>query len=95
MSNGQVKSVIERAMRLHDERDQIAGDIAELLAEAKSDGLDKAAIRAVVAHLRKVAKAGEAAVSEAETVFDLYLRAAKGEAPHVHVHEGASATVSA
>lgn len=87
MSNGQVKSVIDRLMRLHDERDSLARDIAELLAEAKSNGLDKAAIRAVVAHLRKIAKAGEAAVSEAETIFDLYLREAQGASPHVHVRE--------
>lgn len=39
---------LERLVRLHEERQTLADDIRDIFAEAKSNGLDKAALKACV-----------------------------------------------
>ena len=47
-SNEQLRTIVERIQRLTEERKTIASDIAEVYAEAKANGYDKAAIKWVV-----------------------------------------------
>jgi uncharacterized protein (UPF0335 family) len=75
MSNNQIKSIIDRALRIHQERDASAADLSELMAEAKSNGFDRAAIKAAVAHLRKVDRVGASVMSEHDAIVETYLRA--------------------
>lgn len=51
-ANAQVRSIVERIERLEEEKAALAEDIKELYAEAKSNGFDVKALRAVV-RLRK------------------------------------------
>lgn len=81
MSNGQIKSIVERIQRLTEERKAIADDIAEVYAEAKSNGLDKAAIKWVVSELEKPSNERQ----ERDTIRDLYMQAVVGGGL-VHVH---------
>ena len=43
-----LRSYADRLVRLHEERDGLADDIADLLNEAKGAGFDKAALKEVV-----------------------------------------------
>ncbi len=85
-----VKSFIDRILRLKEEQDTLADDIREVYAEAKGEGYDKTAMGALVAHLRKIEKKGADAVSEADSVFAIYLEAyerATGTPIATHTHE--------
>jgi uncharacterized protein (UPF0335 family) len=53
MSNGQLKSGVERIERLHEERASIADDIRDVYAEMKSAGYDPKIIRAVIAYRKQ------------------------------------------
>lgn len=68
-AQGQLKSIIERAERLGSEKDEIAEQIKEVLAEAKSSGFDPKIIRKVL-RLRKISRAAR---QEEEALIDLYL----------------------
>ncbi|MBO0141475.1 DUF2312 domain-containing protein [Agrobacterium sp. Ap1] len=86
----QLKAYIDRVLRLKEEQDTIGDDIREVYAEAKAEGYDKTIMGKLVAHLRKVQKSGEDAVSEQEMNFDTYLQAyhrASGTAVATHTHE--------
>ncbi|KQU96808.1 hypothetical protein ASD00_18350 [Ensifer sp. Root31] len=86
----QLKAYIDRVLRLKEEQDTLGDDIREVYAEAKSEGYDKTIMGKLVAHLRKIAKSGEDAVSEQEMNFDTYLQAyhrASGTAVATHTHE--------
>lgn len=86
MSDPQVKSIIERILRLHAESDEIAADIREVYGEAKANGYDKTALGAAVRAIRQRDKVGEAAIAERETIVGLYLAAYDGPSrTHVHV----------
>ena len=52
LNDTKLKSLVERLTRLHDTRDDLAADIADLLKEAASQGYDKAALKEVVKILR-------------------------------------------
>ena len=67
----QVKSIIERILRMKEEQDGIAEDIREIYAEAKSNGFDVKALRTIV-RMRKQ-DANERA--EEETILETYLQA--------------------
>ncbi|EYR81421.1 GapR family DNA-binding domain-containing protein [Shinella sp. DD12] len=85
-----LKAYIDRVLRLKEEQDTLGDDIREVYAEAKGEGYDKTIMGKLVAHLRKVQKAGESVVSEQEMVFDTYLSAyhrASGTAVATHTHE--------
>lgn len=65
--NGHLKSYIERIERLESDKQEIATDIKEVYAEAKSSGFDTKAMRTVV-RLRKMdaaERAEQAAILEA------------------------------
>jgi uncharacterized protein (UPF0335 family) len=70
MSDGQVKSFIDRIMRLHEEKRTTEDDIREIYAEAKGSGYDTKVLRAVVKHLGK----DQNEVAEFDAIFDLYLQ---------------------
>jgi uncharacterized protein (UPF0335 family) len=65
-----LRSIVERVERLEEERKALAGDIRDVLAEAKSAGLDVKVIRQIIALRRKE----PAEVEEQETLLDLYRR---------------------
>lgn len=66
-----LKSFVERIERLEEEKKGIADDIKDVYAEAKGNGFDVAALRAVV-RLRKMDKDER---SEQEAILDMYLTA--------------------
>lgn len=84
MSDDQVRSFIERILRLHAEEDEIKADRREVYAEAKANGYDKTALGAAIAIIRKREKDPDG-FEERSTIVDLYL-AAFDRASHVHAH---------
>jgi uncharacterized protein (UPF0335 family) len=82
MSDLQLKSIIERILRLHAEEDEIKADRREIYAEAKSNGYDKTALGAAVSIIRKREK-DAAGFEERNAIVDLYLSAFDGSS-HVH-----------
>lgn len=84
----QVKSIIERILRLKEEQDSLSEDIKEIYAEAKSNGFDKTALGQAVATIRKKQKDPQK-FEETGTVVDLYLGAYYGAGTPVatHAHE--------
>lgn len=84
VAHDHLRSFVERIQRLTDERKNIASDIAEVYAEAKSFGFDKAAIKWVVSELEKP----EIEREERDHIRELYMQAVKGS--HVHVREEAA-----
>lgn len=87
-ADAQLKSIIDRVLRLKEEQDELAIEIREIYAEAKGNGYDKTTLGQVVSHLRKVEKVGRDAVTERETMFDLYLTSYEtGTTLATHTHE--------
>ena len=68
-SNQQLKSITERINRLEDEKKDASDAIREIYAEAKSNGFDVPALRAVVKRQRADAKKLE----EQETLIATYM----------------------
>lgn len=91
-SNGQLRALVERIIRLREEASNIKGDIREVYAEAKSNGYDKTILGKVVQYIEKRDNA-PAEVAEADAVFELYLSAYDGASPSSgtalasHTHE--------
>lgn len=71
VSAGQLRSIIERVERLEEEKKEVAEQIKEVMAEAKSNGFDTKTIRKIIALRKK--KPEER--SEEEAMLDLYLHA--------------------
>ena len=69
-----LKTIIERVERLEEDRAAVVNDIKEVFAEAKGEGFDVKALRAVI-RLRKMDKAKR---DEEEALIDLYLSAIGG-----------------
>ena len=46
--NGQLKALVERINKLMDDRDEVSSDIRDVFAEAKSNGYDLPALRAII-----------------------------------------------
>ena len=83
----QLRSIIERIERLHEEKAAISDDIKEIYAEAKSNGLDTKVIRQIV----KERGQDPAALQEFETIVDLY-KSAIGMIPATRdVHDAGEA----
>ena len=78
-ATGQLRSLIDRVLRLKAEQDELSADVSEVYKEAHSAGFDKNAIRAVVNQLRKEAKNGPERVQEADAIVGLYLDAYRGD----------------
>ena len=71
VSADQLKSLIERIERLHEERKAIGDDIADVFKEAKSAGFDTKVMRQVPAIRRQ----DHASRQEQEAILELYLNA--------------------
>lgn len=71
VSAGQLRSVVERVERLEEEKREVAEQIKEVFAEAKSNGFDVKTIRTILGMRKK--KPEER--SEEEAMLDLYLAA--------------------
>jgi uncharacterized protein (UPF0335 family) len=84
----EVGSFVDRILRLRQEADERMQDVADVLKEARSRGYDKAAIRAVVAEQRKLAK-DSTAFHEAEAVRELYREAYQRHLSHAYTREAA------
>jgi uncharacterized protein (UPF0335 family) len=67
----QLKSIIERYERLDEEKAAIATDQKDVLAEAKSNGFDVAAIRAII----KMRKEDATKRQEREAILETYMNA--------------------
>jgi uncharacterized protein (UPF0335 family) len=72
----QLRSIIERAERLEQEKAEIAEHLKEVFAEAKSNGFDVKTLRKVLARRKK----DRAKLQEEDAILDLYL-SALGELP--------------
>lgn len=70
-SKQQIKSIVDRIERLEDEKQQIADDIKEIYAEAKGNGYDVKALRAIIRRRRQDA----AKLAEHEALVETYMRA--------------------
>lgn len=71
----QLKAIIERIERLEEEKKATSDDIRDVYAEAKGNGFDTKAIRAIV----RLRKKDQAEREEEESILDLY-KAALGMA---------------
>ena len=70
-AQSQLRSIVERVERLEAEKAEVAAQIKEVFAEAKGNGFDVKALRAIV-RLRKQDRAKRL---EFEAILDLYLSA--------------------
>lgn len=70
-SNGQLKAIVERIERLAEEKDGIASDIRDIYAEAKGNGYDVPALRAII----KLRKEDANKRAERETILETYMHA--------------------
>lgn len=66
-----LRSIVERAERLHEDRKALAGDLKDVFAEAKGRGYHVGAIKAVI-RMRAMDKAER---DEFEAIVDLYMAA--------------------
>ena len=76
VTRDQLRSIVERIERLEEEKKTIADDIRDVYAEAKGNGFDVKALRAIV----RMRKQDENERAEAEAILDTY-RAALGMLP--------------
>ena len=67
----QLKSFIERIERLEEEKKAIADDVKDVFAEAKANGFDTKALRAIL----KIRKQDAGERKEHEAIVELYLQA--------------------
>lgn len=67
-SQGQLKSLVERINRLMDDRDEVSSDIRDVFAEAKGNGFDVPALRAIVRAQREDTEKRR----NREAIVDLY-----------------------
>lgn len=70
-AQGQLRSIIERAERLEQEKAEVAEQIKEVFAEAKGNGYCVKTLRKVI----RIRKMDRAKRIEEEAVLDLYLSA--------------------
>ena len=78
----QLRSLITRVERLHEERKALGDDIRDVFAEAKGSGFDTTAMKACI-KLRLLDPSGR---EERETIVETYMAALS----HVHVREDAA-----
>ncbi|MCI1374134.1 MAG: DUF2312 domain-containing protein [Acetobacter sp.] len=67
----QLRSIIERAERLEEERKALNGDINDIFSEAKSAGFDVKVIRLII----RQRKQDPAEIEAQESLLDIYRRA--------------------
>ena len=67
----QLKSIVERIERLNEDKKAIADDVKDVYAEAKGNGYDVAALRAII----RLRKQDAAKRQEQETILETYMQA--------------------
>ena len=67
----QLRTIVERIERLEEQKKTIADEIKDVYAEAKGNGFDVKALRAVV----MIRKHDPAKIKEQEAILDTYLNA--------------------
>lgn len=67
----QLKSFVERVERLEEEKKTLVDDIRDVVAEAKANGFDAKALRAII----KLRKQGPQERAEQEAILDTYKNA--------------------
>jgi uncharacterized protein (UPF0335 family) len=67
----QLRTIVERIERLHEERKAIADDISEVYGEAKGNGFDVKILRKIIAERRR----DHAERMEESTILELYREA--------------------
>jgi uncharacterized protein (UPF0335 family) len=67
----QLKAIIERIERLEEEKKTISDDIRDVYAEAKGNGFDVKALRAIV----RIRKQDANERAEQETILETYMQA--------------------
>ena len=82
MSNGQLKSLVERIERLEGEKKAIGQDIRDVYAEAKGNGFDVKIIR----HVLKIKAMDEHQREEQEILIDTYMRELGLQGDMFHEH---------
>lgn len=70
-ANDQLKSIIERIEHLEEEKAEIADQVKEVYAEAKGNGFDVTAMKAIV----RMRKQDESERQERETILETYMLA--------------------
>jgi uncharacterized protein (UPF0335 family) len=78
----QLRSFVDRILRLKEEQDTIGDDVKDIYAEAKGLGFDKTAMGQLVQYLRKRGK-DAMKFDEQSAIFDLYLKSYEGPAAAV------------
>lgn len=68
---GQLRSIVERIERIHEDRAALGADLRDVYADAKANGFNTKAIKAVVAARAK----DKDELAEFEAVLDLYKQA--------------------
>ena len=71
VAKDQLKSIIERVERLEEDKAAIVTDIKEVYLEAKGNGYDTKALRAIVRYRKEDAQDR----AEREAIFETYLAA--------------------
>ncbi|UGA46701.1 DUF2312 domain-containing protein [Bradyrhizobium quebecense] len=71
IAKDQLKSIIERVERLIEEKKTIADDISDVYAEAKGNGFDVKALRAII----KMRQQDPIKREAHETILDTYMQA--------------------
>lgn len=80
---GQLRSVVERIERIEAEVKDLNADKSDIYKEAKSNGLDPKALRAIIAERRK----DPTELQELDAMIDLYRGALSGD-PRAGAREG-------
>lgn len=80
---GQLRAIVERIERIEADIAEMNADKSDIYKEAKSNGFDVKAIRAIVAERRK----DPAELQELDAIIDIYRSALSGT-PHAHAHAG-------
>lgn len=71
IAKDQLKSIIERVERLEEDKKAISDDIKDVYGEAKGNGFDVKALRAIVRYRKEDAQDR----AEREAIFETYLAA--------------------
>jgi uncharacterized protein (UPF0335 family) len=71
IAKDQLKSIIERVERLEEDKKAISDDIKDVYSEAKGNGYDVKALRAIVRYRKEDAQDR----AEREAIFETYLAA--------------------
>lgn len=71
IAKDQLKSIIERVERLEEDKKAISDDIKDVYSEAKGNGFDVKALRAIVRYRKEDAQDR----AEREAIFETYLAA--------------------